>query len=243
MTAQDGAGEAREASHGERLARLDRAADYPVTLWVFNPLNRRVVGRVAAWGVSPNAVTVASFAVALCCAALMAWAVVSGQVWAAAPVLLLALWSGQLDALDGDLARYTGRGSPQGAALDMLLDRLTELGFVGAAAWALARTGAEATLAAAVAATGVLFYFYAADAVVRPARRAAVHDRRRYSVVRETRRGAVRFGLFEPFRLFFPAVVAVGFAREALWGAGALFWLAAVWQFGKAVRRPRSDRA
>lgn len=226
-------------SHEERVARMRRPADYPVTLLVFNPLNRRLVRPVSRAGLTPNVISVLSFVLALLCGWAMYASVVGGGLLWAALAIVSALASAQLDALDGDLARYTGTGSPQGAALDMLLDRATEVVFVLAATVGLVHGGAGPDviwlgLAACVA---PLFYFYATDAVVRFVRQAAVHDRRRYSTARASRFGTLRFGLYEPFRIGFPAVVVAGFAVPALWATALAFGTFLVWQGFKAMRR------
>jgi CDP-diacylglycerol--glycerol-3-phosphate 3-phosphatidyltransferase len=70
-------------------------------------------------GVSPNMLTVAG------CLLLIAAAVFLGNDRRMAAILLF-LPGAVLDALDGKLARDTGRASPWGAFLDSTLDRLAE---------------------------------------------------------------------------------------------------------------------
>ena len=78
-----------------------------------------------AVGLTPNAITLAGFAV--CVAA--AYLVGNGWLLAGGIVFLLG---GGLDMFDGALARLTGKASPFGALMDSVFDRLGEAAlFVG----------------------------------------------------------------------------------------------------------------
>lgn len=90
--------------------------------------------RLAALGVSANAVTFAGFALSIVGAAFVAQA---------QPLVALAvLVTGSLcDTLDGAIARATGGGTPLGAFLDSTFDRLSDGAFFGAAAALGAATG------------------------------------------------------------------------------------------------------
>lgn len=88
-----------------------------------------LVRLLARTGVSPNAVSVASFAVSLAAAVLIAF----GRPWAG-----MAVWivSRAGDALDGILARETGRSSAFGGYLDITLDMAAYSAMVLGFAWA-----------------------------------------------------------------------------------------------------------
>ena len=80
---------------------------------------------------TPNAVTLISFAITVASAYLV------GSGWLVAGGIVFLLGSG-LDLMDGALARLTGTASPFGALLDSVFDRLGEAAlFVGLAFYAL----------------------------------------------------------------------------------------------------------
>ena len=84
-----------------------------------------------AMGFSPNAITLLGFAVCVVSAYLVAsgWLLWGGVVFLAGSIL---------DLMDGALARLTGQGSPFGALLDSVFDRLGEAAlFVGMGIYAL----------------------------------------------------------------------------------------------------------
>ena len=87
--------------------------------------------RIARWllkiGLSPNQVTAAAFVVGLSSGA---------AAYLRQPVIaVVLLWlSGLLDAVDGTMARMTGKSSLFGAVLDVVSDRIVELCVI----WALA---------------------------------------------------------------------------------------------------------
>ncbi|HEY3367875.1 MAG TPA: CDP-alcohol phosphatidyltransferase family protein [Symbiobacteriaceae bacterium] len=72
-------------------------------------------------GATPNQVTVGAFAVGLAAGPLVA----TGHPFCATGVLWL---SGLLDVVDGSLARRTGRSSAWGTTMDIVFDRLVEVG-------------------------------------------------------------------------------------------------------------------
>jgi CDP-diacylglycerol--glycerol-3-phosphate 3-phosphatidyltransferase len=82
-------------------------------------------------GLTPNAITLLGFAVCV----VSAYLVASGWLlWGGVAFLLGSI----LDLMDGALARLTGQGSPFGALLDSVFDRLGEAAlFVGLAIYAL----------------------------------------------------------------------------------------------------------
>ena len=84
-----------------------------------------------AMGLNPNAVTLLGFAVCVVSAYLVAsgWLIWGGAVFLAGSIL---------DLMDGALARLTGQGTPFGALLDSVFDRLGEAAlFVGLGVYAL----------------------------------------------------------------------------------------------------------
>ena len=89
---------------------------------------------------TPNAVTLISFAITVASAYLV------GSGWLVAGGIVFLLGSG-LDLLDGALARLTGTASPFGALLDSVFDRLGEAAlFVGLAFYAIRGGASEAFL-------------------------------------------------------------------------------------------------
>ena len=95
----------------------------PITYWIGEGggwLLRRVVGVLAATGLTPNMFTFLGLAVNSWAAALFAF----GRFRRAAAVLFLA---GFLDMADGQVARRVGRVTAFGAFLDSTLDRYSDL--------------------------------------------------------------------------------------------------------------------
>jgi phosphatidylglycerophosphate synthase len=79
-----------------------------------------VVRPLSRTGISPNALTVCGFVAMLA----VAWILASGHERIAG---LLVILVGLFDALDGALARLTGKTSAFGAFLDSTLDRFSEI--------------------------------------------------------------------------------------------------------------------
>jgi CDP-diacylglycerol--glycerol-3-phosphate 3-phosphatidyltransferase len=95
----------------------------PITYWIGEGggwLLTRVVGALAATGITPNMFTFLGLAVNSWAAALFAM----GRFRAAAAVLFLAAF---LDMADGQVARRIGRVTAFGAFLDSTLDRYSDL--------------------------------------------------------------------------------------------------------------------
>ena len=89
---------------------------------------------------TPNAVTLISFAITVASAYLV------GSGWLLAGGIVFLLGSG-LDLMDGALARLTGTASPFGALLDSIFDRLGEAAlFVGLAFYAIRGGASESFL-------------------------------------------------------------------------------------------------
>lgn len=91
------------------------------------------VDRLAAMGVSPDAITLAAIPVAIVAGAcLLASPIVPGLLLA---VPLLATVRLVLNLLDGALARRTGRSHPRGELYNELGDRLADVAFLGPVAF------------------------------------------------------------------------------------------------------------
>ncbi len=84
-------------------------------LWLVSPTERML----ARLGVSPNAVTLASFFLGVLAGILFALDHLAVGTWA-------YLFSGILDVIDGRIARRLGSSSPAGALLDSVADRWGE---------------------------------------------------------------------------------------------------------------------
>jgi phosphatidylglycerophosphate synthase len=109
-------------------------------MWVLRPWERAL----AALGVGPNALTLASGLVAAGSAVAFARGRFALGGW-------LYLLTGILDILDGRVARATGRVTPGGAFLDSVVDRYAELVvFGGLAVFYRSSYGLGITLAAAL---------------------------------------------------------------------------------------------
>jgi phosphatidylglycerophosphate synthase len=89
--------------------------------WIDRRLSTRWSMRLAETRLSPNAITILAFAVALAGAALLA--VPSPPFWSVAGALLFWL-STVLDGCDGEVARLRFQESPGGARLDLLCDNV-----------------------------------------------------------------------------------------------------------------------
>lgn len=93
----------------------------------FRPTYQRVfvqpVANLLAGRCTPNAVSLASLFVGLAAAA----AITLNSPW---PAVLLLLFSGYLDTLDGTIARLTNHCTPFGTMLDITCDRLVEFAII-----------------------------------------------------------------------------------------------------------------
>ncbi len=99
-------------------------------------------------GVTPNQLTVLGLAVVLAAAALLA----AGIAPAVAGVVFLL--GSLLDALDGALARRSGRSGRRGAFLDSSCDRIQETAILAAIAYRLALEGDAVAVASTALAVG-----------------------------------------------------------------------------------------
>lgn len=106
-----------------RSYRRERFRSELVSDWAVAVLYRLpslwLVARLAPTGISPTAVTLAAFPLAL---AMPLAALLLPLGFAALATVLLAVAFQILDCVDGGLARATGRSSSKGAALDFVID-------------------------------------------------------------------------------------------------------------------------
>ena len=115
---------AREARRAERLL-VERAAtkraDGPVARHLNRRLSRPLSLLLVRLGVSPTAVTVASFLLTLAAAGALAL----GSLWPLALIAggVLVQLASVSDGVDGEIARASLRASPYGGFLDSVLDR------------------------------------------------------------------------------------------------------------------------
>jgi hypothetical protein len=123
----------------ERTVRLREAArggDGFYSTFVLRRLSWRLTGLAERTGLTPNQVTLISFAIGLIAAGCLA---VGGRGWAVTGAVLLQVCL-VVDCVDGELARYRRRFSRFGAWLDATTDRVKEFAAVAALALAAARS-------------------------------------------------------------------------------------------------------
>lgn len=117
---------------------VDRAAgkgwDGAVSRWLNRPLSRPLSRLLVRTGISPNAVSVLAFVLALAGAAVIA----AGATWPLLVVAggLLVQLASVVDGVDGEVARASLRESAAGEFLDTVLDRVADAAIVGALAFA-----------------------------------------------------------------------------------------------------------
>ena len=231
----------QDATHEERLARTQRETDFPLTLILINPINRRLVLPLSRTGINPNTITWLSFLFNLT----GAWALYQGttgdtawQIYA--PILIFL--GHVLDALDGDLARYTGRLSTYGEALDPILDRVSEAAFIFAIALGLFQAGGQTGLWcwALAAMGGDLIYYYTTDAQMNRVMGTRTEDGRRYlftfGMKGKTR---LKLGLYEPVKYILALGPLLGLALHALMIIAVAYWLGLFFQLVKLYRITR----
>ena len=109
---------ASKPTDGPVARYLNRRLSWPLTMMI-------VRYRIP---VTPNQVSLLSFAVAIAAAYLLA----VGPHWLGGALVQL---SSVLDGVDGELARVTGRASRRGAFLDALLDRYADAAVIGGLAY------------------------------------------------------------------------------------------------------------
>lgn len=172
---------------------------------------------LAKAGVSPNAVTVAAWVVALSTVPL---AMVDGWIGPAAACVALIV-SGLLDALDGAVAVQAGRTTKVGFLLDSALDRLSDAALPAALAIAAHHPAAGELAVATIGATWWLEYVRARGALADEPTRQVVTPGER-----PTRMILTGVGLGLP-----------SLAVAALWGQVVIVGGSALFLLGWSVRR------
>ncbi len=116
-------------------ALLDNAggktADGPVSRWLNRPLSIRLSRRLARWPVTPNQISLLSFALSLLAAALLftpGWATLALGG-------LLAQVASIIDGCDGEIARLKFQGSDYGGWFDAVLDRYADAALLFGMSW------------------------------------------------------------------------------------------------------------
>lgn len=115
---------AHQEARRRLLASLTKGGeDGYVSARLNRPVSTRLSARLAGTGITPNQITLLSFAISLVGAALFA----RGQHLAGVLGGLLVQISSVLDGCDGEIARLKHLTTPRGAWLDTLLDRYSDL--------------------------------------------------------------------------------------------------------------------
>lgn len=114
------------------LRSLENECDGLVDTYLNRPISRLISRALVGTGISPNAVTLLAFAVAL-----VGIALIATRRWELALAgALVFQFSAALDCVDGELARLTYRFSPLGARLDLALDNVAHVLLFLALGWA-----------------------------------------------------------------------------------------------------------
>jgi 1L-myo-inositol 1-phosphate cytidylyltransferase / CDP-L-myo-inositol myo-inositolphosphotransferase len=124
-------------AHAFLLASLGKPTDGPVSRHLNRPLSRRLSAVLAKRGVSPNAISLAAFSLALAGAGLFLvpgyWPLVLGG--------LLIQTASVVDGSDGEVARLLFRSSEFGFRLDQVLDRYADAFIIAALTYRVAGPG------------------------------------------------------------------------------------------------------
>ncbi len=138
-----------------------KSRDGPVARHLNRPLSIRLSGWLAAWPVTPNQISLTSFAMSLAAAALIA----CGTVPALVAGGVLAQFASVIDGCDGEIARLKYQSSDYGGWLDAVLDRYADAALLLGLTWAWASQAGTALpwLAGACALTGSFMVSYTAD--------------------------------------------------------------------------------
>jgi CDP-L-myo-inositol myo-inositolphosphotransferase len=132
--------EALREARRRLLADLTKGSeDGYVSSWLNRRISRRVSGRLVETDVTPNQVTVASFAMSLVGAAFLAL----GSYAAGLLGALLVQAASICDGCDGEIARLKHLASARGAWLDTVLDRYADAAIAVGVTLGHARTGGD----------------------------------------------------------------------------------------------------
>ena len=108
-----------------------KAHDGPISRHINRPLSRLISRILSRWPITPNQITLFSFALALFAAWLMAQ---PGWLWLALGGLLAQV-SSIIDGCDGEIARLKYQRSEFGGWLDAVLDRYADAALLFGLAW------------------------------------------------------------------------------------------------------------
>lgn len=135
--------------------------DGPVARYLNRPLSIRISRRLAAWPVTPNQISIASFSLSLLAAVLIAYGAVPALVLGG----LLAQFASVIDGCDGEIARIKYQASAYGGWLDAVFDRYADAALLFALTWALAQShgGDFVWLIGSFAIIGSFMVSYTAD--------------------------------------------------------------------------------
>lgn len=130
-----------------RLKLANRANDGFFSVFVLRRFSKVLTWVAVKIGITPNQVTLLSFAIGLYAAYLFAlgdtWSLIGGAVLLQVSIIV--------DCVDGELARYTRKFSELGAWLDAITDRVKEYAvFLGLAYGAMVQNGQNLWLLAAL---------------------------------------------------------------------------------------------
>jgi phosphatidylglycerophosphate synthase len=214
----------------DRIRR--RWGDYPLTVLIINPINLRLVRKIARSSITPTQLTIIAFILTLMAALCISFNNHFIQILGGIFLLLGFL----VDCLDGDLARLKGKSSPLGAMLDPTLDRFGEFAVIlGMAINGWKTTGNPGWLISGIYLTGIsLLYFYLVDAMVWKLPKKEKTAKSKGVKLNGT---YVRFGAIEPF-IWGQAILA--FSGVSNWGLpifSILFTIGCIKTLYNMVRR------
>lgn len=106
-------------SSGAQVERRHSELEDPLNRWLYHPLAGRLARLLRPTGVTPNAVSFLGMVAIVAAAGAYGW--LAWPVGAVVGLLLHMSWH-VLDGADGDLARLTGKASPNGELVDGVCD-------------------------------------------------------------------------------------------------------------------------
>jgi len=135
--------EALREARRRLLAEIGKGAeDGFVSAWFNRRISRRLSSRLAETGVTPNQITVASFAASLAGAGLLGF----GSHLAGCAGALLVQLASIVDGCDGEVARLKHLATARGAWLDTILDRYADVAVALGVTFGQVRTGGDGAL-------------------------------------------------------------------------------------------------
>jgi len=148
------------------LRRLRKPTDGVVSRHLNRHISTRISKYLVRTPLTPNHVTLITFASGL----LAAWFVAAGDYWSVFWGAMLFQLSSILDGCDGEVAKLTFSESKYGSWLDTITDNLTYVAFFGGVVWAYAELETSSTILTlgtasviAVSLSILLMYYYLAN--------------------------------------------------------------------------------